>query len=303
MDAAALARDWISSLDRERRLSPHTVRAYAATIWRFLEHLTETSGHVPDRVALRALKPADWRAYLAHRRAQGGLSNASVAREMAALRSFADHLRRRHAIVLGGIDAVELPRVKRNVPRPLAPADVRELALTTGSLHEDPWVEARDIALLLLLYGSGLRIGEALALNGDVLPLGDMLRITGKGQRQRQIVLLPLVREAIDHYVQMSPWRIGAGTPLFFGLRGKRLDAGVLRASLRRARAALGLPDSATPHALRHSFASHLLARGADLRSIQELLGHQSLSSTQIYTAVDAASLLDVYRNAHPKGG
>lgn len=300
-DAAAIGRDWLRSLVHERRLSANTVRAYAATLWRFLGHLG-AGGKAVDRAALQALTVADWRAYLAARRLQRQLSNRTIAREMAALRTFAAFARRRHGVVLGGIDAVELPRTRRGVPRPLAPTDIRELAAATGAVHAETWVEARDAAVLLLLYGAGLRIGEALALDGDVLPLGETLRIIGKGERPRMIVLLPAVRAAIQHYLQLSPYRAAADAPLFRGWRGGRLQPDILRRALRQARVALGLPATATPHALRHSFASHLLARGADLRTIQELLGHQSLSSTQIYTSVDVARLLDVYGTTHPRG-
>lgn len=301
-EVAAIGRDWLRSLAHERRLSPHTLRAYAATLWRFLAYLAQDHP-APDRQCLENLRAADWRGYLAARRRR--VANASIAREMAALRTFAAFARARHGLTLGGIAAVELPRRRKGVPRPLSPTDIRALAAETGATHTQPWVEARDAALLLLLYGAGLRIGEALALDCDVLPLPDTLRIIGKGDRPRLVVLLPGVRAAIEQYLQLSPHAVvagAAGVPLFRGLRGGRLQPDVLRRALRQARTALGLPATATPHALRHSFASHLLARGADLRSIQELLGHQSLSSTQIYTSVDAARLLDVYGSTHPRG-
>jgi integrase/recombinase XerC len=296
-----LVASWLASLGNERRLSAHTVRAYGATLHRFLAHLGETHGRPADLALLHSLESADIRGFLASRR-QTGLANISAARELSALRTFASWLQSRHGSPLGGIDGVSSPKVKKGLPRPISPADARALADTTGEFHEEPWLQARDTAVLLLLYGAGLRIGEALSLTGAILPLPETLPITGKGRRQRTVVLLPVVRAAIDQYVALCPWPMDRERPLFRGAKGGPLDPGVLRATLRKARVALGLPESATPHALRHSFATHLLARGADLRTIQELLGHASLSSTQIYTNVDTARLLDVYRSAHPRG-
>jgi integrase/recombinase XerC len=296
-----LQKAWLASLANERRLSPHTRRAYQATVARFLAFLADTHGRPADLALLEALTTADWRAYLSHRRAES-LANISAARELSALRTFASYLRDRHGAKLAGLEAVASPKVRKGLPRPVTPADARALAETTGEFHDEPWIQARDTAVLLLLYGAGLRIGEALALTGATLPLGETLPVLGKGRKVRTIVLLPAVREAIDLYLKLCPWPQGREAPLFRGARGGPLDAGVLRATLRKARTALGLPDSATPHALRHSFATHLLARGADLRTIQELLGHASLSSTQIYTSVDTARLLDIYQSAHPRG-
>jgi integrase/recombinase XerC len=301
MDGQTLAQSWLASLRNERRLSAHTLRAYAATLDRFLAHINEAHGRPADLALLAGLTAADYRGFLAARRADG-LANVSTARELSALRTFGAHLRERHGTALSGLDGVASPKVKKGLPRPIAPADARALADTTGEFHDEPWMQARDTAILLLLYGSGLRIGEALSLTGSALPLGETLTILGKGRKERTIVLLPPVREAIELYVRLCPYGSGRDAPLFRGAKGGPLADGVLRATLRKARVALGLPDSATPHALRHSFATHLLARGADLRTIQELLGHASLSSTQIYTSVDTARLLDVYRSAHPRG-
>lgn len=301
MTADALVASWLASLGNERRLSAHTVRAYGATLHRFLAHAHEAHGRPADLALLNSLESADIRGFLASRR-QTGLANISAARELSALRTFARWLQSRHGSPLGGIDGVASPKVKKGLPRPISPADARALADTTGEFHDEPWLQARDTAVLLLLYGAGLRIGEALSLTAAILPLPETLPITGKGRRQRTVVLLPVVRLAIDQYVALCPWPMDRAGPLFRGAKGGPLDPGVLRATLRKARVALGLPESATPHALRHSFATHLLARGADLRTIQELLGHASLSSTQIYTNVDTARLLDVYRSAHPRG-
>jgi integrase/recombinase XerC len=301
MTGEDLTRSWCASLANERRLSAHTLRAYSATLDRFLAHLNQTHGRPADLTLLASLQSADIRAFLSARRSEG-FANISTARELSALRTFSRWLLERHGTAIGGIDGVTSPKVKKGLPRPISPADARALADTTGEYHEEPWLQARDTAVLLLLYGAGLRIGEALALTGSVLPLPETLPITGKGRRQRTIVLLPVVRDAINQYVALSPWPQSREAPLFRGARGGPLDPGVLRTTMRKARTALGLPESATPHALRHSFATHLLARGADLRTIQELLGHASLSSTQIYTGIDTARLLDVYRSAHPRG-
>lgn len=296
-----LSRSWLATLGNERRLSPHSLRAYGATLERFLAHLAEAHGRPADLALLQSLTSADIRGFLAARRGEG-LANISTARELSALRTFSRWLAERHGRPIGGIDGVASPKVKKGLPRPISPTDARALADTTGEFHEEPWLQARDTAVLLLLYGAGLRIGEALSLTGAVLPLPETLPITGKGRRQRTVVLLPIVREAIELYVRLCPWPQARDAPLFRGAKGGPLDPGVLRTTMRKARTALGLPDSATPHALRHSFATHLLARGADLRTIQELLGHASLSSTQIYTGIDTARLLDVYRSAHPRG-
>lgn len=301
MTGAALLADWLASLGNERRLSQHTVRAYGQTGERFLAFVENAHGRPLDLSLLDAMTAADFRAFLSHRRA-GGLANRSTAREHSALRTFVAHVRKRHGTTIAGIDGVKPPKVQRSLPRPLSPVDARALADTTGEMHDEPWIQARDTAILLLLYGSGLRIGEAMELTPAIMGIGDTLRITGKGRKVRIAIILPVVREALSAYVRLCPWPLAKDEPLFRGAKGGPLSPHVLRATLRKARVALGLPTSATPHALRHSFATHLLARGADLRAIQELLGHASLSSTQIYTAVDAAQLLDVYRSAHPRG-
>ena len=230
-----------------------------------------------------------------------GLANASVAREVSALRTFFAWARRSEGVACDGIAGLKSPRLARRLPRPVSPGDARALVAAVGDDAREPWIAARDTAVLLLLYGAGLRIAEALALTGAVLPLGATITVTGKRNKTRVVPLLPVVAEAVMAYVALTPWPPSRDAPLFRGQRGGPLDPGIVRTAIRAARPALGLPDTATPHALRHSFATHLLARGADLRSIQDLLGHASLSSTQIYTAVDAAQLLDVYRNAHPR--
>ena len=280
-------------LARDRRRSAHTVRAYGATAARLVAFLQAHWGGPVDATALRRVSSADLRAFLAVRRA-GGLGNASAARELSAVRGF---------LAFAGADAPRMrgPRVKKGVPRPVSPAEAVALAEEVADDAVEPWIGARDWAVLLLLYGAGLRIGEAMALPARALPLGETLWVTGKRSKTRIVPLLPQVRAAIEAYAAQSPWPARGDEPLFRGAKGGPLSAAVVRRSVRAARVRLGLGERTTPHALRHSFATHLLGRGADLRQLQELLGHASLSSTQIYTAVDAAHLMDVYRHAHPR--
>lgn len=295
---AALIAGWRDHLAQGRRRSLHTVRAYVATAQRLIDWMAELDGQAPDRAALSGLTTGDLRIYLAARRAEG-IGNASAARELSALRGF---LR-----FIGGegaqIPVLRGPRVKPGVPRPISPDEVIALAQDISEGARDAWIGARDWAVLLLLYGGGLRISEALGLTGAVLPLGEVLRVTGKRGKTRMVPLLPQVREAIEAYLTLCPYPTARDDPIFRGARGGPLAPALIRRAVQGARGRLGLHERTTPHALRHSFATHLLGRGADLRSLQELLGHASLSSTQIYTKVDAAHLLDVYRNAHPRAG
>ncbi len=298
--ASGIVADWFLHLDRAERRSPHTLRAYTHSLHGFICFLGPHLGKRIDGDALSALALTDFRAFLAHRRT-GGLNNASVARDVAALRSFFRWAKTNRGIICDAIAGLQSPRIARRVPRPLAPDDALGVALSAGDSAAATWIGARDTAVLMLLYGSGLRISEALSLTGNVMPLGPVLNVTGKRGKTRIVPVLPKVADAINAYVELCPYDYDADKPLFRGARGGPLSAGMVRKAMQAARIALGLPASATPHALRHSFATHLLARGADLRAIQELLGHASLSSTQIYTEVDAARLLDVYRNAHPR--
>lgn len=291
-----IIRDWHAHLAHERRRSEHTRRAYVATAERFCAFLMEHRGGAVDAAMLRSLSAGDLRAYLAARRA-GGLGNASAARELSAIRTFLRFVGGSNA----NVPQMRGPRVRKGLPRPVAPDQALDLAHEVEDNARQGWTGARDFALLLLLYGAGLRIGEALSLTGAALPFGETLRVTGKRGKTRIVPILPAVAAAVARYVEACPWPIAKETPLFLGARGGPLQPGVVRASVRSARRALGLPERTTPHALRHSFATHLLAGGADLRSLQELLGHASLASTQVYTAVDAAHLLDIYRNAHPR--
>jgi integrase/recombinase XerC len=286
--------EWEDYLALARRRSTHTVRAYVATAARLLEALP-----LGDWQAVAALDTAELRGQLARRRADG-LSNSSAARELSALKAFVAFARER-----AGGEAqpprMRGPRVKKGIPRPITPDEAVNLAAAMTEDGRAEWIGARDRAVLLLLYGAGLRISEALSLTGADLPLGDVLTVTGKGGKQRAVPILPLVRDAVADYAAKAPFALDAKGALFRGARGGPLGQGAIQQAVARARGALGLPPSATPHALRHSFATHLLGAGADLRSLQELLGHASLGSTQIYTRVDAATLLDTYRHAHPR--
>lgn len=292
----ALISEYRSYLADNRRRSVHSVRAYVATSERLVDFLSEHLGGAVDRGALEKLTAADLRAFLSYRRGDG-LTNRSTARELSAIRNF---LR----FALGEdapIPVLKGPRVPRSLPRPVDPEAVLALAGDAADSARDSWVGARDWAVLLLLYGCGLRVSEATGMTGDVLPLGQTLRVTGKRNKTRIVPLLDNVRAAIEGYLELCPYPPAKGEPLFRGARGGALSPALIRRVVQGARGRLGLPEKTTPHALRHSFATHLLAGGADLRSLQELLGHASLSSTQIYTAVDTAMLLDEYRNAHPR--
>ena len=297
--ARALAARWASYLANDRRRSPHTVRAYVATAHRLIEFLGRHRGEEIGRFSLLNVHATDLRAFLADRRGEG-LGASSAAREMSAVRAFLTYAAEAQG------NAPQLPRTRapkrpRTLPRPASPDDAIALAKEAELAAPNDWLGARDLAILLLLYGGGLRIAEAMGLTARVLPLGQAMRVTGKRGKTRIVPLVPAVRQAIEAYVALCPYELVGDAPLFVGAKGGPLNADLVRRAVRAARTRLGLPDSLTPHALRHSFATHLLARGADLRSLQELLGHASLSSTQIYTEVDAARLLDVYRHAHPR--
>lgn len=279
-----------------KRRSAHTIRAYQTTAERFLAFQAEHLGGTPTTDQLKSLSAADLRAYLAHRRSDG-LANASSARELSAVRAFLKFVGEGESEA----PALRGPRVKKGVPRPANPDDIMRLANLVHDGARQHWVGKRDLAVLLLLYGSGLRISEATGLDGSVLPLAEVLRVTGKRGKTRIVPLLPMVAAAIHDYLAACPFAPTKDEPLFRGARGGALSPNMVRRVVQHARQLLGLSERLTPHALRHSFATHLLAGGADLRSLQELLGHASLSSTQIYTAVDAAHLLDVYDHAHPR--
>ena len=295
MSGAELVTAWRDHLADARRRSPHTVRAYVDAAQRLIaaQGLADWAGAA--RVEAHAL-----RAHLAQRRAEG-LGNASAARELSALKAFITFARAQAGDPEPAAPRLRGPRLKKGLPRPLTPDEASNLADLVDGLAGEDWVGARDRAVLLLMYGSGLRIAEALSLTGRDAMLGELLQVTGKGGKQRVVPVLPIVRAAVAEYVAACPWPLVPEAPLFRGAKGGPLSPGMVQRAMAQARRALGLPDTATPHALRHSFATHLLSAGADLRSLQELLGHASLGSTQIYTKVDAASLLANYRAAHPR--
>lgn len=286
---------WNAYLAQGRRRSPHTVRAYTATAARLLDGYGAM-----DWASLAVLDATALRQHLALRRADG-LANVSAARELSALKAFLSFAREQAGIPDPSPPRMRGPRIKKGLPRPVTPDEAVNLAEMVADDANDEWIGSRDRAVLLLLYGAGMRIAEALSLSGSALPLGETLLVTGKGNKQRIVPVLPIVRDAVADYVAKCPWPQFPDKPLFRGAKGGQLSPGMVQKAVVRARIALGLPSTATPHALRHSFATHLLGAGVDLRSLQELLGHASLGSTQIYTKVDAATLLDVYRTAHPR--
>jgi integrase/recombinase XerC len=294
---------FLAWLSHERRASPLTVEAYGQDLSGFLGFITRHIGAEPDLAALAALRAADFRAWLAEQ-AERGLDAATRARHLSALRSFFRWLARRQGVSNPQLTLLVTPRVRRPLPRALSAGQARAVAEDIGEASDDAAVQARDVALFTLLYGCGLRIAEALALDVRDAPLPGsdaMLRVTGKGSRQRDVPVLPVVRQAVAAWLGFHPRR-QPSAPLFVGVRGERLDPGVAQRTLRHFRRLAGLPEHATPHALRHSFATHLLAAGADLRAIQDLLGHAKLSTTQRYTAVSTERLLEVWHRTHPRG-
>ena len=296
----ALLGAWGRYLAHEQRVSAHTLDGYMREGRLFLRFLAGHWDGAVDAEALAALGVRDFRAYLAYRRGPG-LAAASVARTVSALRSFFRYLARHHGVDNAAVTMLKPPRGKRRVPRPLSETGAADVLAASREMAVEPWVAARDTAVILLLYGCGLRISEALSLQRRQAPLVDMLRIEGKGHKQRLVPVLPVVADAVDAYVAQCPHALPADGPLFVGKRGGALGPRPVQALMAQVRALLGLPDSATPHALRHSFATHLLQGGGDLRTIQDLLGHASLSTTQVYTKVDGAQLTAIYDQAHPR--
>jgi len=294
---------FLAWLAAERRASPLTVRAYEGDLARFFAFLADHLGGCPDRSGLGRLALSDFRAFLARRAAEGA-SNATRARELAAIRSFFRFLVRTGGPDCPALKLLSTPKGRRPAPRALTVAETLRLTEEAETLDERPWIAARDAALVLLLYGCGLRSAEALSLRRRDAPLPGQdrpLRIAGKGAKEREVPVLAIVRAAIARYLALCPYTLAPDSPLFRGARGAPLNDRLLRRAMQRARVALGLPDRASPHSLRHSFATHLLAGGADLRVIQALLGHASLSTTQRYLALDEKHLLEVWRAAHPR--
>ncbi len=299
-DLCRAREDWLRWLLSERRLADKTIESYTRDLDGFLAFLADHLGEHPSLPALEALEARDFRAWLARRHGQG-LNATSTARALSAVRGFFGFLERDGRLENAAIGVIRSPKLPHAVPKPLTEGE----AIATLDAAEldgtEPWIAARDVAVLTLLYGCGLRISEALGLERSEAPLPPVLHIRGKGGKDRIVPVLPAARRAVDDYLDLSPHRITGDGPLFLGVRGKRLNPRIVQGLMQRLRGVLGLPASATPHALRHSFATHLLGAGGDLRAIQELLGHASLSTTQRYTDVDARQLLDVYRRAHPR--
>lgn len=297
--AEVLKTEWLESLAHERRASPHTLVAYDGDVSRFLEFLNDHIGGAQGERMLAKLTPSDIRAFITRRRADG-LSAKSVRRSLSAVRSFFRYLTREEIVENPAARAVRTPRIARSLPRPLSEDDAARTLEEAGT-HDIEWLAARDVALLTLLYGAGLRISEALSMQRGDVPLGHVLTILGKRQKERVVPVLDIVREATTHYADLIPFSGARDEPLFLSRRGKAMSAREAQALMQKLRGRLGLSERATPHALRHSFATHLLANGGELRAVQELLGHASLSSTQVYTDVDTKRLMAVYDKAHPR--
>ena len=303
-DLVAQARAWLGRLASERRMSEKTVEAYGRDLRQFLSFLAQHHGEPPGLVTLAQLAPTDLRAFMAHRRREG-VESRSLSRNLAGLRSFARHLEREGCGKAAVFSAVRSPKIARRLPKPIAIEAAREMtdpATRAGEERAD-WVLARDAAVLALLYGAGLRISEALGLTRAEAPIDgrDSLTVTGKGRKTRTVPIIQPIGRAVADYLALCPVALPEDGPLFVGVRGGPLSPRIIQLAVEQLRGGLGLPASATPHALRHSFATHLLGRGGDLRAIQELLGHASLSTTQVYTAVDSRRLIAAYRAAHPR--
>ncbi len=294
--------EFLRHLGAERRLSPKTLEAYQRDLAAFFGFLT---GHLDDPLtlsALQALGLRDFRSYMAQRRrGSAGLGSNSLARNLSALRTYFRFLKRNYNIDNDAINLLQGPKVKKPLPKPISPDDSRKLVNVGASVDKRAWVQSRDSAVLLLLYGAGLRISEALSLKANILPIGESLRITGKGNKTRIVPILPIIKKAIVQYIDLCPHPLTPNQALFRAIRGGALSPRSVQKTVQKLRSSLGLPETTTPHALRHSFATHLLAGGGDLRTIQELLGHASLTSTQVYTDVDATRLMNVHMATHPR--
>lgn len=301
-DLQAAREAWLNTLSREKRMSALTVDAYERDVRQFLHFLTGHLGGAPAIRDVGDLKPADLRAFLASRRAVGAGAR-TLGRGLAGVRSFLRHLERRGLANAAGAASLRAPKQPKSLPKPLTSSDARRVVAAGEQLAEEPWIAARNAAVLTLLYGAGLRISEALGLTPAAF--GDerdqVVRVTGKGTKTRLVPVLAAARRAVAEYKRLCPFHLEAGAPLFRGARGGPLKPEIVQREMRKLRSALNLPETATPHALRHSFATHLLGRGGDLRTIQELLGHASLSTTQVYTGVDTDRLLDIYEKSHPR--
>lgn len=296
---AALA-EWLAHLRALDGAAENTLKAYTTDISGYLAFLAHHRGGTEGLRGLIALPQTDMRAWMAHERGRG-VGARSLARALSAVKGFTAWLADREGMDATAALSTRAPKFRRKLPRPLAEDAAMQVLDTVGDNAREEWIAARDTAVVTLLYGCGLRISEALGLTGAAVPLPDVLRITGKGGKERLVPVLPAAKDAVTRYLRLCPYDISSTSPLFFGARGGALNPRLISAAMEKVRAQLGLPATATPHALRHSFATHLLSAGGDLRSIQELLGHASLSTTQTYTAVDTARLMEVYAKAHPR--
>jgi integrase/recombinase XerC len=295
---AQIAR-WVRDMQSVRRLAPKTLEAYQRDLGQFINFLGPHAGGPVTLASLREMRGADVRAFMASRR-EDGIEPRSLARSLSAIKSFFRFLEREGVLATEALNIVRTPKAKKSLPKALTVLEAKATIEATDALEDRPWVAARDMAVLSLCYGAGLRISEALSLSRADLD-GPALRVTGKGGKTRLVPLIDSVRMSVDTYLGLCPFPLTPSQPLFRGVKGGVLSPRLIQLRMQHLRSALGLPPSATPHALRHSFATHLLGRGGDLRAIQELLGHASLSTTQIYTAVDTERLLDAYRAAHPR--
>jgi integrase/recombinase XerC len=305
-DLAKAAQKWLEYLEAEKRVAVHTREAYQRDLCQFLTFLAEHFGERPDLASFTALAAADLRAFLAARRAQG-VGSRSLLRQLSGLRSFARYLERNELGKAANLNSIRGPKLGRSLPKALTARAACDIVTPRARIGETrpAWILARDAAVLGLLYGAGLRISEALAIKRRDAPVGglDCLTVIGKGGKMRTVPVIAPVQRGIDTYLTLCPYALAPDGPLFVGAKGGPLSPRIIQLVVEHLRGALGLPANATPHALRHSFATHLLGRGGDLRTIQELLGHASLSTTQIYTAIDSARLLEAYRSAHPRAG
>ncbi len=296
----SLIAGWMRELGSIKRMAPKTLEAYGRDLSQFMSFMAGHMGGTITLESLKELRAADIRAFMAQRREES-LGSRSLARVLSALKSFFGFLERENVLVTEAFNAIRTPKIPKSLPKALTVIEAKQTIKATDEMEEVPWVAARDMAVISLCYGAGLRIAEALALTKGDLE-AEVLRVTGKGGKVRMVPLIAPVRQAIEEYLKLSPYKLWPDDPLFRGVRGGVLSPRLIQLRMEKLRSALGLPPSATPHALRHSFATHLLGRGGDLRAIQELLGHASLSSTQIYTAVDTERLLESYAKAHPRG-
>ena len=301
-DLAREKSEWLDWLENQRRLSAKTLDAYERDVRQFLHYLTGYVGRPPRIVDVSDLKPIDMRGFLARRR-EGGAEARTLGRSLAGIRSFVRFLEKKGLANSAGLAATRSPKQPKTLPKALTASQAVKLTKTSEHLSDTPWIAMRDAAVMALMYGSGLRIGEALGLTSIDVREAQMgsVQVTGKGGVTRVVPVLPQVVEAIEKYIELCPYVIDPDQPVFRGAKGGVLQPAIVQKTMRILRSALGLPETATPHALRHSFATHLLAGGGDLRTIQELLGHASLSTTQIYTSVDTSSLMDMYEKAHPR--